>query len=138
MMGGGALLGDRAMMIHSQHDRVFMRSPATGGQAGGLSPETEHWLHSLRRQEFEIVLVETVGAGQEAMPFCDDLFDQRILVMPPDYGSRLQLQKVVMLGAADIVVVNKLVVSCTYRRTFWTAFGPRDLFHAFPDPARTS
>ena len=30
-----------------------------------------------------------------------------------------------------------LVVSCTYRRPFWTAFGPRDLFHVFPDPLRT-
>ncbi|MGO9096830.1 MAG: cobalamin-dependent protein [Bryobacteraceae bacterium] len=106
-MGGGALLGDRAMMIHSQHDRVFMRSLATGGQAGGLSPETEPWLDSLRHQEFEFVLVETVGAGQEAMPFRDGLFDRKILVMPPDYGSRLQLQKVVMLDAADVVVVNK-------------------------------
>jgi len=107
MMGGGALLGDRAMMIHSQHDRVFMRSLATGGQAGGLSPETEPWLRSLHHQDFELILVETVGAGQEAMPFRDGLFDRKILVMPPDYGSRLQLQKVVMLGAADIVVVNK-------------------------------
>ena len=33
---------------------------------------------------------------------------------------------------------NFLVVSCTYSRPFWTAFGPRDLFHAFLDPARTS
>jgi methylmalonyl-CoA mutase len=106
-MGGGALLGDRAMMIHSQHDRVFMRSLATRGQAGGLSAETEPWLDSLRHQEFELVLVETVGTGQEAMPFRDGPFDRKILVMPPDYGSRLQLQKVVMLDAADIVVVNK-------------------------------
>jgi methylmalonyl-CoA mutase len=107
MIGDGALLGDRAMMIHSQHDRVFMRSLATRGQAGGLSAETERWLRSLRHQEFELVLVETVGTGQEAMPFRDGLFDRKILVMPPDYGSRLQLQKVVMLDAADIVVVNK-------------------------------
>jgi len=106
-IGGGALLGDRAMMIHSQHDRVFMRSLATRGQAGGLSAETEPWLRSLHHQDFEIVLVETVGTGQEAMPFRDGLFDRKILVMPPDYGARLQLQKVVMLDAADIVVVNK-------------------------------
>jgi methylmalonyl-CoA mutase len=107
LMGNGALLGDRAMMIHSQHDRVFMRSLATRGHPGGLSAETEHYLDLLRHQEFDLILVETVGTGQEAMPFRDGLFDRKILVMPPDYGSRLQLQKVVMLDAADIVVVNK-------------------------------
>jgi putative protein kinase ArgK-like GTPase of G3E family len=107
LISDGALLGDRAMMIHSQHDRVFMRSLATRGQAGGLSTETERCLDLLRHQEFELVLVETVGTGQEAMPFRDGLFDRKILVMHPDYGSRLQLQKVVMLDAADIVVVNK-------------------------------
>jgi putative protein kinase ArgK-like GTPase of G3E family len=84
-----------------------MRSLATRGQAGGLSTETEHWLHSLHHQEFEFILVETVGTGQEALPFRDGLFDRKILVMPPDYGSRLQLQKVAVLDAADIVVVNK-------------------------------
>jgi len=41
VVGAGALLGDRATMINSQHDRVFMRSMATRGQAGGLSPATE-------------------------------------------------------------------------------------------------
>jgi methylmalonyl-CoA mutase len=107
LMGHGALLGDRAMMIHSQHDRVFMRSLATRGHAGGLSAGTERYLDFLRHQEFDLILVETVGTGQEAMPFRDGLFDRKILVMHPDYGSRLQLQKVVMLDAADIVVVNK-------------------------------
>jgi len=53
------------------------------------------------------VLVETVGVGQEAMPFGRELVDETILVMNPDYGSRLQLQKIVMLEVADIVVVNK-------------------------------
>jgi methylmalonyl-CoA mutase len=107
LISGGALLGDRAMMIHSQNDRVFMRSLATRGQVGGLAPETERWLDLLRHQDFDLVLVETVGTGQEALPFRDGLFDRKILVMPPDYGARLQLQKVVMLDAADIVVVNK-------------------------------
>jgi methylmalonyl-CoA mutase len=74
---------------------------------GGLARETERWLDLLRHQDFDLVLVETVGTGQEALPFRDGLFDRKILVMPPDYGARLQLQKVVMLDAADIVVVNK-------------------------------
>ena len=107
LIGEGALLGDRAMMIHSQHDRVFMRSIATRGHAGGLSTATERCLEHLARQDFELIFVETVGIGQEALPFRRGRVDRTILVMNPDYGSRLQLQKVVMLDAADIVVVNK-------------------------------
>jgi methylmalonyl-CoA mutase cobalamin-binding domain/chain len=107
IVGDGALLGDRATMINSQDDRVFMRSMATRGQAGGLSPATERCLQILTHAGFGIVLVETVGTGQEAMPFHKSLVDQTLLVMNPDYGSRLQLQKIVMLDVADIVIVNK-------------------------------
>ncbi|MDB6146497.1 MAG: hypothetical protein JWO45_161 [Spartobacteria bacterium] len=107
VIGEGALLGDRATMINSQNDRVFMRSMATRGQAGGLSPATESCLALLACSEFDYVIIETVGTGQEALPFRDQLVDQTILVMNPDYGARLQLQKIVMLDVADIVVVNK-------------------------------
>jgi methylmalonyl-CoA mutase cobalamin-binding domain/chain len=107
VVGAGALLGDRATMINSQHDRVFMRSMATRGQAGGLSPATEDCLRLLATSGFDYVLVETVGTGQEAMPFQSELIDQTVLVMNPDYGARLQLQKIVMLDLADVVVVNK-------------------------------
>ena len=69
MIGEGALLGDRATMINSQNDRVFMRSMATRGQAGGLSPATEIVSRSWRRADFDYVIIETVGTGQEAMPF---------------------------------------------------------------------
>lgn len=107
VVGEGALLGDRATMINSQHDRVFMRSMATRGQAGGLSPATEDCLQLLAQSGFDYVIIETVGTGQEAMPFQSKLVDQTVLVMNPDYGARLQLQKIVMLDLADIVVVNK-------------------------------
>ena len=107
LVGQGALLGDRATMIYSQDDRVFMRSVGTRGQAGGLSPATERCLQWLGHAGFELVLIETVGIGQEAMPFGSELVDKTVLVMSPDYGSRLQLQKIVMLDVADIVVVNK-------------------------------
>ena len=107
VVGEGALLGDRATMINSQDDRVFMRSMATRGQAGGLSPATESCLTLLAQSGFGYVIIETVGTGQEAMPFRNQLVDQTILVMNPDYGARLQLQKIVMLDVADIVVVNK-------------------------------
>jgi methylmalonyl-CoA mutase cobalamin-binding domain/chain len=107
VIGEGALLGDRATMINSQDDRVFMRSMATRGQAGGLSPATESCLALLARSKFDYVIIETVGTGQEALPFRNKLVDQTVLVMNPDYGARLQLQKIVMLDVADIVVVNK-------------------------------
>jgi len=108
VVGQGALLGDRATMINSQNHRVFMRSMATHGQAGGLSPATHDCLALLARSGFDYVFIETVGTGQEAMPFRrNGIVDLTILVMNPDYGSRLQLQKIVMLDLADIVVVNK-------------------------------
>jgi methylmalonyl-CoA mutase len=107
VVGEGALLGDRATMINSQDDRVFMRSMATRGQAGGLSPATKSCLARLTNGDFDYVVIETVGTGQEALPFQSEMIDQTVLVMNPDYGARLQLQKIVMLDVADIVVVNK-------------------------------
>ncbi|MBW0001102.1 MAG: cobalamin-dependent protein [Verrucomicrobia bacterium] len=110
LAGGGALLGDRATMIYSQHDRVFMRSNATRGQAGGVSATTRRASDYLAGTNlFEAVLIETVGTGQEAVPFGPKpgYVDRTVLVLPPDYGSRLQLQKIAMLDLADCVVVNK-------------------------------
>jgi putative protein kinase ArgK-like GTPase of G3E family len=114
IVGKGALLGDRATMIYSQDDRVFMRSLATCGQAGGLSPATRRCLEILKRalahadgRGFDLVLVETVGIGQEALPFRKGLVDKTVVVMTPEYGSRLQLQKIATLDVADVVVVNK-------------------------------
>ncbi len=118
VIGEGALLGDRATMINSQDDRVFMRSMATRGQAGGLSPATQGCLALLANSGFDYVIIETVGTGQEAMPFqTNGIVDQTVLVMNPDYGSRLQLQKIVMLDLADIVVVNKSDLAAREDRT---------------------
>jgi putative protein kinase ArgK-like GTPase of G3E family len=85
-----------------------MRSLATRGQAGGLSAGTQRCLRALKAIGwFDVILVETVGIGQEAAPFGNGLVDRSVLVMGADYGSRLQLQKIAMLDAAQIVVVNK-------------------------------
>jgi methylmalonyl-CoA mutase len=105
--GKGALLGDRATMIYSQHDRVFTRSLATRGRSRGLSRGTRACLEWLRRGAFDLVLVESAGIGQEDVPFAPALVDQQIFVSSPEYGARLQLQKIMMLDVADIVVVNK-------------------------------
>lgn len=103
----GALLGDRAAMIWSQNDRVFMHSLATRGREGGLSPQTEAALRSLRNLQFDVIFVETVGTGQEATPFKHGLVDKSLFVMSPEYGSRLQLQKIAMFDLANFVVINK-------------------------------
>lgn len=104
-----ALLGDRATMIYSQNDRVFMRSLASRGVQGGLASDTKHclaWLSS-GRAGFDHVLIETLGIGQEALPFEGLRLDYKVLVIHPEYGARLQLQKILMLDSADVVVLNK-------------------------------
>jgi methylmalonyl-CoA mutase len=105
--GKGALLGDRASMIYAQDDRVFMRSLAARGGAGGLSAVSRACLHVLRHSGFELILVESSGIGQEDFPFARGLVDLQILVQSPEYGGGLQLHKIQMLNTADIVVVNK-------------------------------
>ena len=57
-------------MIYSQHDRVFMRSMATRGQTGGLSPSTGRCLELLATSgEFDLVIIETVGTGRRRCLF---------------------------------------------------------------------
>jgi methylmalonyl-CoA mutase len=114
LSSAGALLGDRATMIYSQDDRVFMRSVGSRGQAGGLSPATPRCLQVMRGAHelpgvppFDWIFAETVGTGQEAMPFAPGVVDRTVLVMSPEYGSSLQLQKIAMIEHADVVAVNK-------------------------------
>jgi putative protein kinase ArgK-like GTPase of G3E family len=94
-------------MIASQDDRVFMRSLATHGTAGGVAEETQRSLEILKAIPFDLLIVETVGIGQESVPFVRGSVDMSVLVMTPGYGARLQLQKIVMLEVADVIVVNK-------------------------------
>src|SRR5260221_6270114 len=94
-------------MVYAHNDRVFMRSLATRGHGGGISSCTRACLQILKQAGFDLVLVETAGTGQEDAPFPRGLVDRQILVMSPEYGGRLQLQKIVMLEEADVVVVNK-------------------------------
>jgi methylmalonyl-CoA mutase len=81
-----------------------------------LSAVTPRLLEVMRRAHelaapappFDWVFVETVGVGQEAMPFGHGgMVDRTVFVMSPDYGSSLQLQKIAMLDLADVVAVNK-------------------------------
>jgi len=105
--GGGALLGDRACLVYAHHERVFLRSLATRGTSGGLAKSTPACLKLLSQAGFDAVLVETTGIGQEDLPFNSLPLHRQVLVLSPDYGSRLQLQKIGMVEVADVVVVNK-------------------------------
>ncbi|HEY0946119.1 MAG TPA: cobalamin-dependent protein [Opitutaceae bacterium] len=110
---GGAILGDRVSMIYAQHDRVFFRSLATRGSLTGLSAAAPAAIDLLRASgEFDLIIVESVGVGQESDPF--GVFgrgprrvDAVLFVLTPHYGGRIQLQKIGLLNGADFVALNK-------------------------------
>ena len=111
---GGAILGDRVSAIHAQDDRVFFRSLATRGSLTGLSAAAPAAIDILRRSgEFELILVESVGIGQESDPFGSfgdpkkKLVDAVLFVLAPHYGGQIQLQKMALLTGADFVALNK-------------------------------
>ncbi|HVT72234.1 MAG TPA: cobalamin-dependent protein [Lacunisphaera sp.] len=110
---GGAILGDRVSAIYAQDDRVFFRSLATRGSLTGLSAAAPAAIGILREAgEFDLVLVESVGVGQESDPFRTfgrgpPLVDATLFVLPPHYGGRIQLQKIALLAGADFVALNK-------------------------------
>ena len=110
---GGAILGDRVSAIYAQDDRVFFRSLATRGHLTGLSRAAPAAIEVLRASgQFDLILVESVGIGQESDPFRifsrgRQLVDSSLLVLAPHYGGRIQLQKIGMLNGADFVAINK-------------------------------
>lgn len=109
----GAILGDRVSAIYAQDERVFFRSLATRGNLTGISAATPGALDVLRRSgEFDLILVESVGIGQESDPFGSfgggaKLVDAVLFVLAPHYGGRIQLQKIALLNGADFVALNK-------------------------------
>lgn len=109
----GAILGDRVSAIYAQDDRVFFRSLATRGSLTGLSAAAPAAIEILKQSgEFDLILVESVGVGQESDPFHifgrgPRLVDATLFVLPPHYGGLIQLQKIALLNGADFVALNK-------------------------------
>lgn len=108
----GAILGDRVSAIYAQDDRVFFRSLATRGSLTGLSAAAPAAIDILKKSgEFDLILVESVGVGQESDPFGifggRKLVDATLFVLAPYYGGRIQLQKIALLNGADFVALNK-------------------------------
>jgi len=103
---GGALLGDRIRLLSAESDRVFVRSLATRAHAGGVSGSLRRALEVLRAAPVDLVILESAGIGQADAPF-HGLADAHLYVMTSEFGSPLQLEKVVMFDVADVIVVNK-------------------------------
>ena len=106
-LSGGAILGDRVRMTATlDDDGVFMRSLASRGHVGGLSPAAVRVIDALDAAGKDIVLVETVGAGQSEVDVAE-VTDVRVVVSAPGLGDDIQAMKSGLLEIADILVVNK-------------------------------
>lgn len=104
---GGAILGDRIRMQGlSNDDGVYIRSMATRGQMGGLAPAAHDAVAILDAAGCRIVLVETVGVGQDEVEVAR-LADATALVLIPGMGDDIQTFKAGVMEIADVFVVNK-------------------------------
>lgn len=104
---GGAVLGDRIRMQDLAGDPgVFIRSMAARGSLGGLAVSTSGVVQAFDAAGFEIVLIETVGAGQAEVDIAR-LADTTVVVDAPGLGDDIQAIKAGILEIADILVVNK-------------------------------
>lgn len=103
---GGSLLGDRARMgFRPDDDRVFVRSLATGGEAGGLSWAAPAAVRVLAAA-YDTVIVETTGVGQTETEI-RHVADSVVLVIQPGSGDALQFLKAGVMEIPDLLVVNK-------------------------------
>ena len=104
---GGALLGDRIRMRDRFLDEgLFIRSMASRGHSGGLARTTSRVVNVLDAIGYGVVLVETVGVGQEEVEVIR-VADAVVLVTVPGLGDDIQAIKAGVLEIADVLVVNK-------------------------------
>ncbi|MFI5156620.1 MAG: methylmalonyl Co-A mutase-associated GTPase MeaB, partial [Chitinophagales bacterium] len=103
----GALLGDRLRMnAWYQHPGVFIRSLASRGAMGGLNPKIIEITDILKTAGFDIIMIETVGVGQNEVDIAG-LAETTVLVLTPGAGDDIQAMKSGILEIGDIFVVNK-------------------------------
>jgi len=104
---GGALLGDRVRMRDLAGDPgVFIRSMATRGSLGGLAQATNDVVKVLDAVNFDVVLIETVGAGQSEVEIARTAHTT-VVLEAPGMGDEVQALKAGLMEIADILVVNK-------------------------------
>jgi LAO/AO transport system kinase len=106
-ISGGALLGDRLrMQRHSEDEGVFIRSLATRHHHGGLTDATPQIIHALDAAGFDVVIVETVGTGQDEVEVAE-VADTVVVVLMPELGDEIQRAKSGLVEIADMLVINK-------------------------------
>src|SRR5512141_2959497 len=104
---GGAVLGDRVRMRDLSGDSgVFIRSMATRGSLGGIAQKTASVVQIFDAAGFEVILIETVGAGQSEVDIAR-LAHTTLVVEAPGLGDDIQAIKAGILEIADILVINK-------------------------------
>jgi len=104
---GGAILGDRVrMQNHALDDGVFIRSMATRGQLGGLAVAVPDAVRVLSAAGFPMVLIETVGVGQQEVAVASAA-DTTVVVVNPGWGDSIQANKAGLMEIADLFVINK-------------------------------
>jgi LAO/AO transport system kinase len=104
---GGAILGDRIRMgRHALDEGVFIRSLATRGHLGGLSRSARDSVRVLDAAGYGVVLVETVGVGQDELEITNTAHTT-LVVTAPGLGDEVQAVKAGLLECADVFAVNK-------------------------------
>lgn len=106
-LSGGSLLGDRIRMYDLAGDSgVFIRSMANRGRLGGLAAATTDAALLMGAAGFDVILLETVGAGQSDVAVAD-VADTVLLVEAPGMGDEVQSIKAGVLEVADVIAVSK-------------------------------
>lgn len=104
---GGAILGDRIRMRDLAGDEnIFIRSMATRGSLGGLARATADVARALDAAGFDLIMIETVGAGQSEVEIARTA-DTVLVIEAPGMGDEVQAIKAGILEIADVLVVNK-------------------------------
>lgn len=112
---GGAVLGDRIRMAeHTMDKGVYIRSLASRGHLGGLSASAARVADLMDAAGFDVVVLETVGAGQSEVEMAE-MADVRIVISAPGLGDDVQAIKAGILEIADILVVNKSDLPLAHR-----------------------
>ncbi len=104
---GGAILGDRIrMQRHATDEGVFIRSLATRGCLGGLTRSTQDIINVMDAMGRDIILVETVGVGQDEVEIVNTAHTS-IVILVPGLGDDIQAIKAGIIEIGDLFVINK-------------------------------
>lgn len=105
-ISGGAILGDRVRMLSSIDDQIYMRSMASRGAEGGISRSLRNVIRILDAAGYDIILVESVGAGQSEIEISKTV-NITVVLFTPNTGDGIQAIKAGLNEIGDIYIVNK-------------------------------